>query len=609
MPSYKGFLLSGLLLLPMCQSAYAQTPSVIDASRRIDWSRAGVTDGIPNRSTICATLNPGSTAAQINSAIAACPAGQVVKLNAGTYNLSSGIDFNAKSNVTLRGAGADQTFLVFTAGVTCGGMGGDVCFRGAQLNNTDSPGNTANWTGGYAPGTSSITLSSTANLRAGSLLMLDQLDDSSDGGEIFVCQAAGVCSTDGPGGAGRNGRAQQQIVKVTGVSGNTVNITPGIYMPNWRSSQSPGAWWSSGLPIVGSGMEDLSVNHAGSPSVRSGIYFFNAYDCWIRNVRSLNSNRNHVWLYQSAHVTIRDSYFYGTLNAASQSYGVEAYMTSDSLVENNIFQHITAAVMVGGSTTGSVFAYNFAIDDYYAVSPSWMQASYYMHAAGNSFLLWEGNEGPGTNSDTVHGTADFVTLFRNVLAGWEPGKTQQTVAVHIYAYNRYYNVLGNVLGRSGYHNRYESAPPSGTNGHTSIYTIGWSGNGGTTAGSIPNDTRVKNTLFRWGNYDVVTNAVQWTAAEVPSGLTRFSNPVPSSQALPSSLYLSSRPPWWGGMPWPPIGPEITGGDNANGHAYQTPARICYDSSSRTGGILNFNAARCYVDAQAPRPPFNVRVLR
>src|SRR5437879_6900286 len=34
----------------------------------------------------------------------------------------------------------------------------------------------------------------------------------------------------------------------------------------------------------------------------------------------------------------RSSYFYGTKNAASQSYGVESFMTSDDLVINNIFQ-------------------------------------------------------------------------------------------------------------------------------------------------------------------------------------------------------------------------------------------------------------------------------
>ena len=48
-------------------------------------------------------------------------------------------------------------------------------------------------------GTTSITLSQTTNLAVGSTLILDQLDDSADGGGIFVCQATGVCATEGPG--------------------------------------------------------------------------------------------------------------------------------------------------------------------------------------------------------------------------------------------------------------------------------------------------------------------------------------------------------------------------------------------------------------------------
>src|SRR6266478_1751429 len=105
-----------------------QWSGILSSSRAIDWSTAGVPGGIPNRTSICATLSPGATATQINNAIASCPAGQVVLLNAGTYNLTSGIIFNNKSNVTLRGAGPDQTFLKFTGGAACGGWGGaDVC--------------------------------------------------------------------------------------------------------------------------------------------------------------------------------------------------------------------------------------------------------------------------------------------------------------------------------------------------------------------------------------------------------------------------------------------------------------------------------------------------
>ena len=54
-------------------------------------------------STIYTTLSAGSTAAQINSAIASCPSNQVVKLGPGTFNIGSFIDL--KSGVVLRGSG------------------------------------------------------------------------------------------------------------------------------------------------------------------------------------------------------------------------------------------------------------------------------------------------------------------------------------------------------------------------------------------------------------------------------------------------------------------------------------------------------------------------
>ena len=110
-----------ILLYPPARVNAQAWSGIISSSRAIDWSKAGVIGGIPNRTTICATLNPGATASQINSAIAACPSGQVVKLNAGTYSLSGGIVFNNKSNVTLRGAGPDQTILAFSAGGGCAG--------------------------------------------------------------------------------------------------------------------------------------------------------------------------------------------------------------------------------------------------------------------------------------------------------------------------------------------------------------------------------------------------------------------------------------------------------------------------------------------------------
>jgi len=595
-------LLCSLLVLCLSTPAHAQLWSgILDPSRAVDWSQAGIPGGIPTRTTICATLNPGATPAQINSAIASCPAGQVVFLTAGTYNISGGITFNGQSNVTLRGAGPDKTFLVFSGSNGCGGLGADICVinpTGYGPGGFLPAGNTANWTAGYAKGTTQITLGNVAGLSAGSIIVLDQLDDTSDNGGVFVCQTNPGCATENPGGQGRSGRGQMQFVRVTAIVGNVLTITPGLYMPNWRSSQSPGAWWT-GPQAESDGVEDLSMDHTNTTG-NSGVYFFNAHNGWLKNVRSMNAKRNHVWLYQSAHIQVQDNYFYGTQNAASQSYAIESYGSADNLVQNNIFQHVTAPMVID-NTEGTVFAYNYSTDDYYNVS-GWMIPSIVIHAGGVGMILFEGNDGSGLEADAIHGTSDFVTGFRNVWLGWEPGKTQQTVPVHLYAFHRYFNLLGNVLGRTGTHTQYEDAAPSGTNGDASIYTLGWSGNESTFTG-VPDDTLVKTTLMRWGNYDVVTGTSRFVVSEVPSVLSQFANPVPPNNILPASLYLSAKPSWFGSGTWPPIGPDVTGGQDPTGHAYNIPSKLCYNNTAKdANGILLFNANNCYNTAPDTTPP-------
>jgi hypothetical protein len=616
----KALLFSAAALVALCMLSIvvrAQTATVLDPGRRIDWSNAGVTGGIPPRTTVCSTLSPGATAAQINSAIANCPAGQIVRLNAGTYNLGGGLVFG-RSDVTLRGAGPDKTHLVFTGTVSCHVGETDVCVKSGHGIYPLPPDFSANWTAGYSKGTTSITLSNTTGLAPGYLLVLDQLNDSdTDNGQIWQCENYGVCAIEGPSGLSRPSRAQLQVVTVTGVSGNTVTFTPGLYMANWRPDRSPGAWWTNAQPIQRVGLEDLSMDHTNSGQ-RSGVFMTNARDCWLKNVRGINSDRATVWAYGVSRITIRDSYFYGTQHAQSQSYGIETDMSSDLLVENNIFEHMALGMPTGEAVTGSVYGYNFSIDDYYVVggNTSWMQASSYHHSAGINFNLFEGNDGIGFTADAIHGTSHFMTAFRNYWIGWETGKTQQTNAVNVYAFNRYFNFIGNVLGKPGFHTNYECFPTSPTtpdclNGPSrSIFMIGWSGNEGKNA-AVNNDLLVRSTLMRWGNYDVATGSARFNASEVPSGLSLYRNPVPANSALPASLYLASKPTWWGTIPWPAIGPDVSGGQLVNGFVHKIPARLCYENSAKLNGILTFNASTCYGNTQvsAPTAPSNVRIIR
>jgi len=244
-----------------------QWSGILDPTRATNWTNKGVNGGIQNRSTICATLNPGATAAQINAAIAACPSGQVVSLTAGTYNLAGGIVFAGANNVTLRGAGPDQTSLVFTNSDNCIGLAADVCVKNHSEMGPLKPDNTANWTAGYSQGASTITLDNKANLAVGSMLIVDQMDDSNtDTGNVWICATANVCSSQGASGLSRSGRVEGQTVIVTSISSGacpcTIGIIPGLYMPNWSAAKAPGAWWAND-DVVGVGIENLSLKHQG----------------------------------------------------------------------------------------------------------------------------------------------------------------------------------------------------------------------------------------------------------------------------------------------------------------------------------------------------------
>ncbi len=587
---------------------------IISPDRRIDWSQAGVPGGIPDRTTVCATLSPGATLSQINSAIQNCPANQVVYLSSGTYNIAGQIEFNNKKNVTLRGAGADQTQLVWSSAGDGAGLGATIYINNGDDNYGLSPKNTASWTSGYAMGTTVITLSSTRNLHVGSQLYLDQLDDSSPGDGWFVSGSTSYSQQGGTEGFGRPGRFQVQVVVVQAINGNQVTIKPGVYLPNFRSSQSPGAWWSNNLPATGIGIEDMTLDFRNAGNPIGGIFAWNTEASWIKGCRILNRLvHKHIWLYGASRCTVRDNYFYGS-TGTSESYGVDVGpASSDVLVENNIFDHVTAPILQE-DTTGLVGAYNYAKDDYYIAWDAWQQGSFYHHHAGDAMVLWEGNIGVGVYSDDIHGTSNGYTVFRNYLYGLDIGeevKTASTNALMIEAFNRFYNYIGNVLGTAGYFTHYEHIPTSSTDPGSSdysdhsIYNMGYSANQGTYWSgppSIPNDVLTATGSMRWGNYDSVSGTVRWNADEVPNGLNQYANPVPGDHNLPASLYLAAKPSWWSSnIPWPAIGPDVSGGNIAGvgGHVYKIPAQVCYENTPKTGAILEFNADDCYPTGQVP----------
>jgi hypothetical protein len=626
--------ISLIFTILVCFSSFSQAQNwsgILDPARAKDWSNAGVVGGIPTSranctTSACNTLFGGTvTPSSIANALASAPANTVVRIPAGSYTLNGGI--NMPSNVTLRGAGADQTFLTFSGSTSCGGAQPGICFSGDDAiwsqgsNYQPGASNAATWTSGYAQGATSITLTNVGStgISNGTLLYLDQADDTSVGANYFICEASGACSLEG-GGLGRliSGvdRGRLQAVKVVsgcsspckGAGPFTITITPGLEAPNWRGGQSPGAFFPSGV-VHDSGVEDLSMNtNAIAGSGLRAIEIHAAYNCWVKGTRQIRNPaaRAVIWFHLSAHISVVDNYFYYGGAGASEQYSVEMHLTSDNLIQNNIMQQSGPIL---GPGTGTVVAYNFQIDQ--PTSPNtWNAAGILEHDAGVEYMLYEGNIGPGLLADTYHGSSNFDTLFRNQFSGQDTGKTGNTSVIELWSYNRYHNIIGNVLGKVGVTTSYQLNPGDITEGY--IYTLG-GGDG------LASDPMVATTLMRWGNYDVVNNAVRWVSGEVPSGVSPYGSAVPASQTLPASFYLNGKPAWFGSVAWPAIGPEVTGGNISGvaGHANMNPAMACYRNTMHgpadgSGSVLNFNADACYPGTTgggpgAPNPPTGLSV--
>ena len=594
-----------------------------------------------------------------------------MNLPAGTYYVA-GWTYGSQGQQVVRGAGAKSTYIYLTGEAGCGGQDAGICmitgspiYGGNPAVLPPSGNQQCMWTGGLTKGSTSLTLSSCGGApTAGQLMVLDQANDTSDTGGIYICDSVTVtCTVESNGNY--NGRqiggvthSQKQVVYVNSVTSlggasYTVTVTPGVYFNNIRSSQTPGAWW---LGIVqNDGLENMTLDQSGITDAGVGMY--TCYQCWVKGVRSIDAGRSHVELFLSAQDVVRDSYFYKNQSTYSESYTVEIESSSSSLVENNIFQQETNSLMFGQGS-GMVVDYNFSIDNQYAEPSVYVQTANAGHNAGNGMNLWEGNNFIGVQSDDSWGASTVSTFFRNNLLGWMPNKSQDTIPLEIKDWSRAFNVIGNVLGQPGYATIYESYATSSSGGvsggsaapNVSIYALGWNGYGGIggCSGPSPCDPLVRPTLMRWGNYDVVNAAVQWNSTEaspaaVPYVNANFTSSYFSSLAhtLPNSLYYSSEPSWWpSSVAWPPIGSDVTGGNIGEcsggtyagaqaisagqctggtlstawaSHVNANPAQVCYlnvmgGPPDGTGSVLSFDASQCYASSGTsgggtpPAPP-------
>lgn len=610
------------------------------------WATVGVLGGIPTTytqctNTACATVAatwPSTTGAQINAAIAGAPSNTYVLLPSGTDHITdTGIVF-LRNNVILRGGGANSTFLIFSAGVynSCGGgYHTAICSNGSAGFYWVTDANFANWTGGLAQGSTVLTLSTVAGIVANqSIIGLDQCslgnsgypcstNAETDNGNYFDCDilwAAGSgCAVNGPdGGNQRLNRPQNELYQVSAVNAgaNQVTLIGSIRAPNWNAAETPAVYVASN-PIQYIGVENLSIDVSANSSSNGvdGVVLLYTANSWVHGVRVVEPGYAGLFCVLCVHSTFEQNYIFSTnhLGSGADIFGMNSAPSSDNLFQANICQWDETCFGNEGADTGSVIAYNFFINDY--DGNGGLFPSNFPHA-GDRYQLFEGNAENSYFGENFHGPKLMNTLFRNFITGWEScanssvcgsatykgGGGDATTPVRMVAYSRYHNIIANVLGTPGIATGYSSTAGFVDN---EVYEIG------SDNGSIPVDPVVASTLFRWGNWDPVTNAIRWcgnssdtgwvancsSTSEVPTGFSPYGQPLPTvgdtgagMSALPASLYLASKPYWFGAIPFPPIGPDVSSGNV--GQCTGTFGPSTGNVAGQFGGVAATSSGQC-----------------
>jgi hypothetical protein len=517
----------------------ADATEILPADRRMAW-KPGPPGGIPVRNTVCAVVNAAAygngtadATSGIQAAIAACPEGQVVQLSAGRFLVNGEHPITISKGVVLRGAGTAATRLEKTstnanplvlAGVRWPEEAGSVDLSASSPR-----------------GATSVRVASAAGLAAGQLVVVDERTDPS-----YVYWGTDPAVAPGAPGRGwftRFDRPVGQVLEIASVEGTTVSFTTPLHIAFETAHAAQLTRYSVPYGARQAGIEDLYVRGGQDDNITLRL----AVDSWVRNVESDWSTGDSVALDSCLRCVIRDSYVHDTPSPYPGGGGYLlslARYTADSLVENNVFVNGNKVMVMRASGGGNVIAYNYFDNGYIANNRGWMETGLNAsHLACPHYELFEGNLTFNIDGDDTWGGAVYNTFFRNHATGKRRSyeDTAGRRAIGLMYGHYYYSFVGNVLGTA-------DQDPSPQDGFAYEDTWPWEDDpvGLWRLGYTPldwnarPDPRVLSTTHRHANFDYATRSVHWADGW--------------SRTLPPSLYLASRPAFFGGRPWPWVDP-------------------------------------------------------
>lgn len=506
---------------------------VIPTNRLVNWSLSGISNGIPNVTTIFATHNSGTAGSTIRTSLGNCPSNQVVKLGAGTFDMgSSRLEFN--DGVVFRGAGKDVTFIQIDAFLP-------FLIRGGNFNE-GKLGTEVSLSANALQGATTLTVSSVPSwIFPGGVYGLDMLNDEVIASANTHREGAGTYRARTV--AGSNGaRGQGQSFKCIATNATTITMELPLCMDftTTRTAQVFKMACDGNQFKWRVGIEDMTIV-LGSTSSGGTITMENAAECWVSNVKispfKTEKGIHGEFAYRCN--VFKCDILDASLLAAGQGYGISLYdLSSWWRVENNITRGCHVSLQANYGSSPVVWGYNFCATN--GVGGAHEDPSINVHGNAASFQLFEGNNVNGKiMADCIHGSNDRNVFFRNRVFGRNPNEPNGQHCIDIDYWNRQCSVVGNVCGTVGFHTTRlaQAGIDSCIDTSKIVFKFGYVNAYGCDATFF--DSAATTDMIFTGNYDTVGGTIVWADA---------------NHTLTNSYYLSGAPSWFGNLTWPPINP-------------------------------------------------------
>ena len=392
-----------------------------------------------------------------------------------------------------------------------------------------------------------MTLVSNPGLKVGEIVEVDEVTDPAI--TKFNPATSTLPTDDSRGWFTRQNRPVGQTMEVASVSGNTVTFTTPFHIDMQTANSAQLSRFSSfaGGPQVDAvkfaGLEELYVYGGGDGNIQMD----NTAYSWVKHVESDFQKGESIGINGAFRCIVRDSYFHSTQdpNPGGGGYGISfSFYSSDNLVENNISWNMNKVMVMRASGGGNVIGYNYMEDGWISYATGFVEVGLNAsHMTTPHFELFEGNQSFNFDADNRWGNAVDITVFRNHLTGKRRSIAPLQIAdqgnaraAGLMEGHWWYSFVGNVLGTAG-----QNPAPNTTYAYESfwpwnddpvgMWRLGYNNDDWTAQA----DPKVVSTVIREGNFDYATSQVHWSA---------------SAQTLPSSLYLSGKPAFFGSNPWP-----------------------------------------------------------